>query len=175
MTRHAGLIIIILLALVGVSLRWWTYERTDRLLAGEARALETFMALHEASQAIVDAGRPHPGLAALLDAGPDLELLETESSVGHSYARDDVYMYGLATRDIVNEDVRTYGYILRAWPREFGSTGDQEYHIQQDGRLWLGANERGRSGIERGFPPMFPDPLLGKRKVAWWLAEPDQP
>ena len=87
-----------------------------------------------------------------------------------TYARDDVYMYGAATntrRDPAT-DVLIHGYILRAWPLQFGRTGDAEFQLSESGVLWEGQNRLGRSATDYGFPPTFPAPELGQPGAAWW-------
>jgi hypothetical protein len=64
---------------------------------------------------------------------------------------------------------RRSGWVLRAWPREFGVTGDLEFHIDDLGDVWHGQNEVGRSGTIEGFPPKFPDKEIGRpRQAVWW-------
>src|SRR5262249_1478241 len=131
----------------------------------------TLGALARASQPFTQRGEAHPGLrGALLSAAPGLEPLPDLGSAQISYARDGVYMYGLATNP--HRDTPTgpllQGWALRAWPLRFGVTGDLEYYLTEDGRLWEGQNRLGRSGTENAFPPPFQDPDIGTPKGPWW-------
>jgi hypothetical protein len=155
------------LALLGIVLRGYSQHRSGQLLAGEDHGRTTVRALYEASVAFTGQGKPHPGLADLVDAVPGLESLDEASAGEQAYAWDERYVYGLTTT-ATGTARPTYGFILRAWPREFGVTGDHEYYIRDDGQLWEGVNERGRSGLRQGFPPPFPDPAVGNRRNAWY-------
>ena len=171
MSRSLGVLLLVLLLLGSVGLRLLESRRADALLDGEAHARASIGALARASLAISQQGRSHPGLrGALLDAAPGLEALPDLGTEELSYARDGVYMYGLATRS--HRDSPTgpllQGWVLRAWPLRFGVTGDAEYHMSEDGRLWEGSNHLGRSGTAAAFPPPFPDPGIGQPRAAWW-------
>jgi hypothetical protein len=171
MTRYGGLILVLVLALVALGLRVRTHARADTLLEGELHGRRTLEALYQQGMESVAAGRPHPGLEALVPAHPGMELLEGLSTPDRTYARDEHYVYAFATTT-VGTARRTHGFILRAWPRRFGVTGDREFHFDEAGILYEGLNRKGRSGTESsgGFPPAMPDPLLGQPNSPWFPA-----
>ena len=171
MTRYGGLILVLVLTLTAIGLRARTHARAASLLEGEYHARTTIEALHAESMTHISVGRVHPGLAALIGNHPGMQLLDELSTPDRTYARDDVYIYAFAPT-ATGTARRSHGFILRAWPRRFGITGDREFHIDQDGILYEGLNRKGRSGTEAsgGFPPAMPDPLIGQPKSPWYPA-----
>ena len=147
MTRYGGVFLVLILALVAVVLRVRTHARADSLLEGERRGRATLEALYDESMTHLAAGRPHPGLGALLRDEPGLELLDELSTPDRTYARDGDYVYAFAATSSGTAR-RSFGFILRAWPLRFGVTGDREFHIDQGGILYEGLNRKGRSGTE---------------------------
>ncbi len=175
MGRALGIVLLLATLLAGAGLRLLESRRADALLAGESRARATMEALVQASLPITRRGDGHPGLrGAVLDAATGLVAWPDLGTAEISYAHDDVYAYGLATRSRRDapDGPLVQGWVLRCWPLRFGVTGDVEYHASEDGRLWEGQNRLGRSGIERGFPPPFPDPELDLPKGPWRPAPP---
>lgn len=169
MLRASGLIITLVLVLLIVAFRDQANQRAERLLAGEAAAHRTVSALVRASRLELDQGDPHPGLAAIMHAADGLQAIPELSDGQIGYARDASYIYGLSRTSTVLEDGRAqHGYVLRAWPVEYGGTGDVEYHVREDGNLWIGQNQKGRSGVERGFPPPYPEPDISEARARWW-------
>jgi len=149
----------------------------EAILAAEEATCTKIVALHELSMRILARGEPHPGLAWLVGELPELGLASVPSADFDpppecELALDEVYVYGLT--DTIERDPRTgersFGYVLRAWPRRYGETGDLEFHVADDGRLFGGQNRVGRSGFERGFPPPFPEPDLdtARGEASWW-------
>jgi hypothetical protein len=171
LTRIAGPIFFVVLLLTMFATRAAERRSADHLLLGEAIARQTIAALHAVSLSAVQQGRVHPGLSGpLLDALPDLTPLPELGSDHITYAHDKVYMYGAATnirRDAVTNKI-VYGFILRAWPMDYGRTGDAEFQVSDSGVLWEGQNRLGRSSTDYGFPPDFPAPGVGKAGTAWW-------
>ncbi|MCB9899157.1 MAG: hypothetical protein H6825_14225 [Planctomycetes bacterium] len=169
MPRASGLVVLAVLLLAIVAFRTSSSQRADRMLVNEDRARHVVAALHRAARAELDAGRTQPALAALLPAAPGLQPLPDRGDGRSEYARDDVYVYGFARVPVKRDDgSEAPGYVLRAWPLRFGRTGDTEWHLDQDGVLWEGQNELGRSGFERAFPPPFPEPELAEESALWW-------
>lgn len=178
MTRLSGLLIALLLALLAVALRVQEHHRAGRLIEGEDHAREVVASLTAASLDELATGSPHPGLFALLRHTPGLAPLpDLGDPPRESYARDDVYVYGLLTtaRRADGDAPMVQGFVLRAWPVEFGVTGDLEYFATETGELWEGQNLLGRSGTGRGFPPPFGErPFTGRSGGTWWtIAPPD--
>jgi len=173
MTRHAGPLLLVLLLLGVGGLRWLDGRRSQALLDGEARARQVLLALGAACEAEQARADGTPGLhGPVLAAAPGLRARPDLGGEAISYAEDDVYVYGFATlshRDPVTDALVT-GFVLRAWPRRFGITGDLEYQLGDDGVLWEGQNRLGRTGTEYGFPPPFPDPAIGQPRAPWWPA-----
>ena len=163
MTRYAGFLIVLLLALTAVALRVHTQARSENLLESERRARATVMRLFEASHAHTAAGQAHPGLEALLAAEPGLTLLE-DGTAEQAFAVDDVFVYGLVTTADLTAR-RSYGFILRAWPLHYGHTGDREYPIDEGGVLSDGLNQKVRGGTAK--PPPFPAPLIDDPSGPW--------
>jgi len=172
MLRATGLVLTLMLVGLMVAFRATSDQRAERLLAGEARAHRQISALVRAARIELDAGAPHPGLAAVLHAGEGLRLLPELGGARVEFATDGAYLYGLApTSTVADDGSARHGYVLRAWPREYGVTGDVEFHVRADGNLWIGQNQTGRSGVERGFPPPFPEPDLDDPDgpgARWW-------
>jgi hypothetical protein len=170
--RNLGFVVFLGLLLLGTLLRCHTAIRADTLLANEARTRETLATLFGVSQAITRSGTRHPGLRGeVLAAVPELQPLPELSSEQISYAQDDLYIYGAATRTVTEAQTSStrQGFVLRAWPLSFGSTGDFEFQLSDDGALWQGQNLLGRSGTSVAFPPRFPEPTLGNPDEAWWI------
>jgi hypothetical protein len=173
--RVVGLVVIVLLLVAGVAERLRVEANADRILAGEQRAYERFDSLYRASRSAVRRG-PHPGLAELIAEHPGLEMLADVCDAEHEYAADETYVYGLTRPPRLDEDgALAHGFILRAWPRRFGITGDLEYYVDDVDGFWFGQNELGRSGLDEGFPPPFPQPNLGEGNgSAWWQTRRDR-
>jgi hypothetical protein len=174
MTRHAGpfLVVIALLGLFGA--RWMAVRQAEALVSGEGRARAAVASLAATGRAILAEQRPLAGLHGELAAAVEgLEPLPGLGSAEISYARDPVYMYGFASRPHRDPltDAMVPGFVLRAWPLRFGVTGDLEYHVDDAGPLWTGQNRTGRSGTTQGFPPPFPDPVIGTDGAPWWPAD----
>jgi hypothetical protein len=170
--RYTGLILVVLLVLVGMAQRSSTVDQARQLLDAERQARATVSELYRRSVAYTAKSEPHPGLASIIEDMPELQLIAGESTIDLAYARDDVYIYGLTTTSSGTGRV-IRGFILRAWPQEFGLTGDREFQIQQDGVLWMGLNRKGRSGTGFGFPPQFPDPEFAKPNPPWLVVSLD--
>ncbi len=174
MARRLGPLLLALLLLLAAALRWQQSARADRLLLGEARARAVLADLQQACTTQVADGRSHPDLARrALAAVPALRPLTDLGAGPTAYAADGTYVFGVAPqsrRDERSGRVQP-GWILRAWPRAFGVTGDREYQLGDDGVLWEGQNRVGRSGTERGFPPTFPEPDAGMPRAPWWPVE----
>jgi len=171
MARRLGPWLFLLLLLLAIALRWQEGTHAEKLLSGEARASATLAALHQACRSLVADGRPHPDLGRrALEAVPALRPLPELSGGLVAYAADDVYVFGVVPQTQRAEaGGRTQsGWILRAWPLRFGTTGDREYQIGDDGVLWEGQNRLGRSGTDHGFPPVFPEPEIGLPRAPWW-------
>jgi hypothetical protein len=169
--RSIGFVVFVGLLLLAGLVRWHESRRASGLLEAEDRTRTALAALYDASRLATEDGVRHPGLRGKILAGvPGLQPVPDLGTEQISYARDAEYMYGLATRTI--PDARTsvvrQGFVLRAWPVEFGSTGDLDFQLADDGELWQGQNLVGRSGTSVGFPPRFPDPAVGKPDEAWW-------
>ena len=157
----------LLLVLFGL-LRAVCGARASSLVEHEAEARERARALMAASQETVAGGRPHPGLrGAFLARFPELRARPELGGELISYADDGEYLYGLATASSAEAAGPRQGFVLRAWPLRFGSSGDIEFQAGDDGILWEGMNCLGRSGTDTGFPPPFPDPDLQRRDAGW--------
>jgi hypothetical protein len=174
MARRFGSLLLALLLLLAAALRWQESARADRLLDGEARARATLAGLQrECARLVAGSRAPEDFARRVLAAVPALRQLPDVSTEALAYAADDVYAFGVATqvrRDEPGTRTRP-GWILRAWPLEFGVTGDREYQLSEDGTLWEGQNRVGRSGTRAGFPPAFPEPEIGLPKTPWWPVE----
>jgi hypothetical protein len=171
MGRRLGPLLLVALLLAAAGVRLAESARAERLLSGEARARATLAELHRACAALAQDGRVVPDLAGrALAAVPGLRRLADASREAVVYAADAAYTYGLATqvRSEAETDRPHQGWILRAWPADFGATGDREYQLADDGVLWEGQNRLGRSGQRHGFPPAFPDPEVGQPRAPWW-------
>jgi hypothetical protein len=168
MTRvHGPVLFVALLALL-VGMRLVASSRSTGLAENEGRARVLMGELAAASIAEVARGQPPPGLREpFLSRFPTLEARSELGSELISYADDGAYLYGLAEVSGADETGGRPGFVLRAWPLRFGGSGDLEYQASDDGILWEGMNCSGRSGTERGFPPPFPDPELGRSTAGW--------
>lgn len=174
MARRSGPFLLLLLLALLAGLRACESARADRLLQGEAAARATLSALQAECARLLPDGRPLPDLPRRALAGrPGLRLLEEASREQVAYATDGAYVYGLAARTRREEPGGrlVQGWILRAWPWRFGVTGDREYHLAEDGNCWEGQNRLGRSGLDYGFPPEFPEPGLALPRAPWWRLE----
>lgn len=170
--RHLGPYLALLLILVAAASRWSAHGQASEMLEREARALSTFASLGRASLAAIQQG-PHPGLGALLAAHPGLSMLDVTDDSGSEFAADNDYVFGLArSRNRDSNSTWVDGFVLRAWPVRFGETGDGEFHLDETGRFYRGQNDLGRSGIQWGFPPPFPQPGLATGLRATWWATP---
>lgn len=164
MTRLHGPVLFLLLLLLLVIVRAVAGAQASGLVEREARARETVEALLAASLQEVGRGAAHPGLRGdFLARFPTLQARPELGNEAVSYADDGEYLYALAAAS----GGGGVGFILRAWPLRFGGTGDLEFEAADDGVLWEGMNCSGRSGTEVGFPPLFPDPDLGRSTAGW--------
>jgi hypothetical protein len=171
MGRRLGPLLLVVLLLAAAGVRLAESTRAGRLLDGEAQARATLAELHRACAALAQDGRVTPDLAGrALAAVPGLRRLPDVSREAVAYATDGAFVYGLATQLRTDADtVRPrQGWILRAWPADFGTSGDREYQLADDGVLWEGQNRLGRSGTRHGFPPAFPEPDAGQPRAPWW-------
>jgi hypothetical protein len=170
MTRmHGPALFLLLVILLGLS-RLITSSRADALVEREARARAVMGDLLAASLEAVARDRPHPGLREpFLSRFPTLHARPELSTESISYADDGDYLYGLAaTRTTGTESASSsHGFVLRAWPQDFGDTGDLEFQASDDGQLWEGSNSSGRSGAGFGFPPDFPQRDMDRRDAGW--------
>lgn len=169
MSRRLGPLLPLLLVGLLLLVRETQVRAADRLARGEERAVSVLHALADAAREADDAA---PRLAPLLHAASTLTPLQVDPALAGEvdYARDRSYVYGLARllrRDDASGELRG-DWVLRAWPLDFGHTGDAEFQLASDGVLWEGQNLRGRSGTETGFPPPFPEPEVGDRPAHWW-------
>ena len=165
--RLVGLLLLLGLLALNVGLRERAGQRADDLFAGEAQARERLASLGDALRAAGEI--PGEERLELFRNRPDLRPLAHVGDASSAYAEDAVYVYGLGlTTEEDREGSVTSSWVLRAWPREFGVTGDLEFHLDRRGVLYIGQNEVGRSGTDEGFPPSFPQRNLGKTGP-WWL------
>jgi hypothetical protein len=168
MGRTSGILLLAVVLLAMGGLRAYGHWQARQVLASEEAARETLAALAAASTEAVSRG-PHPGLTETFLAGhPGLRPLPELTVAQVSYATDGRYLYGLAARTLSDDGGPTHGFVLRAWPLEFGVSGDVEFHVTEDGRLWQSQNVIGRSGTRYGFPPRFPEPEIGQQGSPWW-------
>ena len=172
--RQVGYILVVLLILLWAALHQRSTWRAQRLLDGEVLARQRIETLHKLAKIEVRAGHPAE-LAELLKA-PELgglTMLDELSRTGLAFAHDEVYVYGMAqttTALSVGKGPRN-GFMIRAWPIDFGITGDLQYHIDSQGNYFHGQNNKGRSGVTIDFPPPFPAPDLRSRRSGWWPAK----
>lgn len=175
--RILGLLIAVALIATTLALRHRLDGEARAILAAEDRARTKIGELHDLSMQVLARGEAHPGLAWLIGERPELGLVSVPAEDFDpppecELAVDEAYVYALT--DTVERDPRTgersFGYVLRAWPLRYGETGDLEFHVTDDGRLYGGQNRVGRSGFARGFPPPFPEPALETLggESAWW-------
>ena len=166
MTRFGGYLITGLLLLTAFLLHASSRAAADSLVAGEARGRETIRELYDRSTRALALGQAHPGLEALLapEAGDDLGLtLLTElGTEQRAFAKDHAYVYGLATT-FQSGFRRRYGFAIRAWPLEYGRTGDREFSITE------GVNPKGRSGHAKDGLPPLPTPGVDDPQSPWIL------
>ncbi len=172
--RKLGYVLVVFLVLLCFALHQRSSWRAQRLLDGEALALQRSELIHELAKARVRGGEP-ADLAQLIKA-PELSsltLLHELSTTGMAFAHDEVYVYGLAqtTQPLSLGHGPRYGFILRAWPIDFGVTGDLQFHLDSKGGCFHGQNNKGRSGVTADFPPPFPAPDLRSRRSGWWPAK----
>jgi len=169
--RQLGYVLLISLVLLCFALEQRSSWRAQRLLHGEELAAQRIEQLHKLAKAVVRSGQPAE-LAELI-AAPELSsltMLEELSKTGMAFAHDEVYVYGMAqtTQALGAGSGPRYGFILRAWPIDFGVTGDLEFHIDSKGNAFHGQNTKGRSGVTIDFPPAFPAADVGSRRSGWW-------
>jgi hypothetical protein len=170
-SRLYGIVLLVALVALAVSLRQRAETRSERILANERIVAARVEQLADALRLAISEDDPpavrlgslarQRGLTALPDTGDDRT----------AFAEDELYTYGLGTTIIVDKATgrRVDGWVLRAWPRVFGVTGDIEFHVDNRGVVWHGQNEVGRSGVTEGFPPKFPAKEIGQPKQAiWW-------
>ena len=176
MSRNLGTVLVLLLLTAVGLLRLDAQRRADRLTAGEGRALAVLAALQQASRRATARGDTHPGLVSSFLAGVPGVVPRSDLAHGSTtFAEDSVYLYGITPRS--RADARTgagkAGWVLRAWPLRFGSTGDREFQVDDDDHWLVGQNRIGRSGTSFGFPPAFPEPSTDLPRSPWWpLAAP---
>ncbi len=170
MTRFGGFFIAAGLLCAAYLLHQRTYATAQVLVAGEAHGLSTVRELYERSHQLLGQGTPHPGLEALLqpEAGDDLglELLADLSTGEQAFAKDDVYVYAMATTIKAGYRQR-FGFAVRAWPLSFGETGDREYYVTEAGRLFEGLNLQGRGGHRKEDLPAVPVLGMDDPRVPW--------
>ena len=176
--RLAGPFIVVVLLIVVAGLRLSAIQRSETLRANEFQALDVLMDAFRSCRAATRRRQPNPGILSVAEAHSTLRALPEISSEAVEYARDEHYMYALGKTLLPNpQGDLVDGWVLRAWPVEFGVTGDAEYHVDQRGVFHMGQNQLGRSGTTVAFPPPFPQPQLDSgRYAAWWqmpLPEPD--
>ena len=171
MPRASGFVLLAVLVLFIVAFRTSSSQRADRLVRGEQQAWATLASLHAAARTELQRGSPvaQLTLGALLASVPGPTILRDAGDGRAEYAADESYMYGFALVPIRHDDgSSTTGYVARAWPLVFGVTGDTEWYLTQSGQLWEGQNPLGRSGLQRAFPPPFPEPSLSDTTALWW-------
>jgi hypothetical protein len=169
--RRVGYLLVIALTLLCVALHQRSRWRSQQLLAGEALATQRLEQIHRlASNALREDTRPQLPELLLEPQLSALVLLDTLARPGLAFAWDEVYVYGMAQTSVRYADTGKLGpgYVLRAWPRHFGTTGDLQLHIDSNGTYFHGQNNKGRSGVLIDFPPPFPDPDVGSRHAGWW-------
>jgi len=173
--RLFGWLLLVATLLLAVGLRLRSAERAERLFVGEAVARERLRDLGRALDVALDGSTPAAQRLALFGRLLGQEPLPQAATDVTAYGRDEVYVYGLGlTTQVDGEGRLRPGWVLRAWPRQFGVTGDLEFHLDQTGTFWEGQNEVGRSGLEQGFPPAFPErELVSQDKhKSWWPVAP---
>ena len=175
MSRYYGIVLLIALMLLAVTLRQRAVHRSERIRANEIVVADRVEELAEALRASISEGDPPKVRLARLAEQPELVGIPDVGDDRSAFAEGELYIYGLGLTTIVDPETgrRGSGWVLRAWPRAFGVTGDIEFHIDHKGTVWHGQNEVGRSGTEEGFPPLFPAKTLSKaRQTAWWQPAP---
>ncbi|MFT7464999.1 MAG: hypothetical protein ACI9EF_003359 [Pseudohongiellaceae bacterium] len=169
--RIVGYLLAILLTLLCLALHQRSTWRAGHLIAGEHLAQERLAKIHSLAKGQLRIGE-QAQLATLLSASElaDVAFLESLSKPGVEFAADSVYVYGLAQTTAPFESGKgpRHGFILRAWPVEFGVTGDLQFHADSRGNSFQGQNNKGRSGVTVDFPPPFPATDLGSRGAGWW-------
>jgi len=169
MTRRLGPLLVVALALAALGLRLSESARADTLLAGQARARDTLAALQAACLELTRSGRVRADLEHAAPAAVQGLRVLPESGPEVAYVTDEDYVYALTeeTRRESGSDHVVQGWLMRAWPANFGHTGTREYLLAEDGVLWEGQNRLGRSGTDQGFPPALPEPDLGLPRAGW--------
>ncbi len=171
MGRVLGPIVFLALVAVTFVIRDIEHDQARRLIEGEALGRAMCRRIEAVARPIVAGGRALPGFGALVEHFPELVPMPGERGAAPTYATDAVYIYGLSTRVLRGEDGQArHDYILRAWPLDFGVTGDLEFLIQ-DGVFWEGRNRLGRSGTEIAFPPPFPATEVNDPRPPWWRVD----
>ncbi|MFG0318926.1 MAG: hypothetical protein ACF8XB_16760 [Planctomycetota bacterium JB042] len=140
-----------------------------RVLAREARVLDTLRAIHEAERDAVAAGGTR-WLSELVTAAPPaspLRLLERRPPVAdvELFERDD-YLFALHVLDSGRSDDRAWSegmatgterppaYAAFAWPLRYGRDAQWAFFIDQRGKLLGSWNHAGLfDGTEEPFPP----------------------
>ena len=108
----------------------------------------------------------------LVHLDPELQRRSDLDDGRTTYAQDEAYLYGLAVSAAGEREPNSPpGFVLRAWPLEFGVSGDYEYMVTDAGPAWEGANIIGRSGTARAFPPSYPREPEPKKRSPWWPIE----
>ena len=169
--RLLGLGLVVFLSLLAVGLRQTADTRAERLLEGERRSLAVLLGLQRAALDDFRAGE-RPDLVALARAAGLDQLSGVDVPEGDPRMvlqdRDSLYALGWIRRRPAEGGPPEDGFVLRAWPRQHGVTGDLERHVDERNHLWEGQNTVGRSGLTRGYPPPFPEPDLEKTGGRWW-------
>jgi hypothetical protein len=173
MTRLHGPLLTLLLLSALAGTRLLGQSRAAAMVEHEDSARRMMGELIAASRETMTRGRAHPGLrAAFLQRFPQLTERTGLASDAVSYADDGDYLFALAPSSATGDGAdgtggSRQGFVLRAWPLDFGVTGDLEFHATDDGLVWEGQNSLGRSGTEVGFPPLFPEPELLAPGAGW--------
>ncbi len=173
-SRLYGTVVLLALVALGVGLRDRAERRTERLLGGEATAAARVAELAELlAGTALDELTPTERLAILPRQRGLLEL-EGAGDDRTAFAEDEAYCYGLGLVDVTDRRTgrRRLGWAVRAWPREFGVTGDLEYYVDERGVVWAGQNPTGRSGTDAAFPPPFPErEIEDADQAVWWRVD----
>jgi len=170
-SRYYGIVLLIALLLLAVALRQRAVHRSERIRANELVMTERFDGLVGVLQSSITERDPPTRRLARLAEQPGLVALQGVGDDRSAFAEGEFYVYGLGLTSIVDPETgrRGSGWVLRAWPRIFGVTGDIEFHSDHRGEIWHGQNEVGRSGTQEGFPPSFPEKNIGQaRQTTWW-------
>ncbi len=170
-SRFYGSLLLILLLAGGFGLRHRSLQRTARIFEGEARAEARLQDLAGTFQREFQADVSPAKRLASLGRQVGLTPLQGTGDDSSAFAQDNFYVYGLGLTSVVDSKTGRHrpSWALRAWPRQFGVTGDLEYHVNDRGVLWHGQNEVGRSGTDAGFPPSFSKrEFEDSKQKSWW-------